>query len=556
MSVRRPIRINRLCSSQVFRWSPSRDWNIGSGLSLLSAVALGILALAKLALLAAYFDRFSGWNAFLPLPDWSVLFGSAVVELAVMLTVLKKRREPLYAGVSLIWFSALIAIYRLGLWIYSPPTSCHCLGVIGLLAGSSGRNETAAALAIWVGLTVVALVLVRLGYRARRPRAGASPLMTRTLLAFCAASGLERGHAAVQLSGGLASEYYSREGTLLSRGVSNFRVVRDGPRWELVTEKPGSESLHISSDGRTTFTIISATNITPRMLARGATNLSTRMQVAIVDPWNAAVYTPAENIPWWFLVLSEDADTRLPALPTPWNVGRADPQAFFCTNSVRWANEEPFIVESAVFFYSSDKVLDSLSSPLLNLQSRPFVSQEDIKALATTLNMSATAAKAGEMSVLEWTNTAYGRYPLRFQCVVYDSPWDRLYSRERNAVEGSGNSGTPRVRIKYHGSITSVVETEQVACPTPLVKQTWVADNRFRDVSRRVERVEYGPVTNWIIDMRDVRAKAGAQLTLHVIPMPRESAEPWVRWALLTLLCITLLFPFLVMRLKKGTKAT
>lgn len=264
-------------------------------------------------------------------------------------------RLPRMAGLWLIWLCAVIAIYRAGVMLFSPRSSCHCLGVLGTLVGSAGRNENAITFVIWLGLTGMALTLLALGHHSKRALARAPyPLVLISLVVGLASLPSGNACAAIQISGEIAADYYSPQGHPINHGLSKFRVVRDGSRWQLITEQAGSESLSITSDGNTTFTVISATNTAPVRVARGATNVNARMQVGIIDPWSFPLHTPAASLPWWFFVLSRETDLRLSDLPAPWSNPRSDPKAYFCSNVVTWSGAHPGVVASAAFFYSAD----------------------------------------------------------------------------------------------------------------------------------------------------------------------------------------------------------
>lgn len=405
----------------------------------------------------------------------------------------------------------------------------------------------------------MAVALLLLDRHSKRVMASASfPLVPLCLMIFLSDLVSGNAHGAVKLSGEIASDYYSPEGKLMNHGLSRFWVARDGSRWQLTTEQAGSEAISIASDGNAAFTIITATNTsTPRVAAaRGLTNVNVngRMQVGIVDPWNFPAHTPAESLPWWFLVLTKDSEVRFSDLPTPWTLPRSDPQAYFCSNSISWSDAQPWLVATVAFFYSCDRVWTALDTVVINKQTEPFVSIEEARMLGNVLRRCTNVVKAGEASVLDWTNSLYGRFPLKFECVVYDSLAGQLYDRKLKKFRPEYAGRVPTVRIKYHGTVTSVEEVPSVACPPNLQGPTWVADNRFRDASSKVQRLEYGPVDNWITNMSRVKTRSSPHFRIDTIRMATAHAPPWARWVMWVLLFVALGFPLLLMRLRKGTE--
>lgn len=224
----------------------------------------------------------------------------------------------------------------------------------------------------------------------------------------------------------------------------------------------------------------------------------------------------------------------------------------FCTNLIEWASSEPHLLATVGFFYSRNRVLGAAASVMLNRQSPSFVSREDTKRLAAALKQFNTTLKAGEASVLEWTNTPYGVYPLKFECRVYDSLFEQLDYYEKAGGYRAGH--VPALRIKHTVTITSIGESAPVTFPPMLSTPTWMVDNRFRDNRRQVQRIEYGPLTNWILDPRDVMARAAGHFPVMTIKMSAEQQVPWLRWPLIILLIALVAFPLLALRLRKGAK--
>jgi hypothetical protein len=128
--------------------------------------------------------------------------------------------------------------------------------------------------------------------------------------------------------------------------------------------------------------------------------------------------------------------------------------------------------------------------------------------LAAVLRNCTNLVKAGEASVLDWTNSQHGKFPLKFECVVYDSLAEQLFDPELRKFRVEQAARVPTLRIKYHGKVTSIADVASFEHPPPLRTPTWVADNRFRNAQGRVQRVEYGPVEGWIMDPSQVAKRA------------------------------------------------
>lgn len=325
-----------LGAARTNRSYPNLRHRIASALGVLAAIVLGCLALAKLAMLVLHFNQFSRRNEFLSmLPNWLLLLGSVFLELTVIIKILSNLRVPRNIGFWLIWFCTVVGIYRVGIWLFSPGSSCHCLGILAIALGSGERTETTWAVGILIALADIGLIILYLGRGANRVLTGVPrvALCVGTIILSFSDLGMPRSYSAVQISGHISSEYFSATNALINHGQSEFRVVRDGSHWQLYTEQPNSESYTIISDGSSTFALISATNTTLRMAARGATNLNSRAQIGIIDTWSAPIFTPAETLPWWFLIFSEDDASRYPEPPTPWTVPKSDTQAYFVQTS-------------------------------------------------------------------------------------------------------------------------------------------------------------------------------------------------------------------------------
>jgi hypothetical protein len=539
------------------RYSCTKE-RIACALCIAAAIILCLLALAKAAMLVSHFGQFSGRNVFLlVVPNWIALSASVAVELVAAAGILQSLRAPRKAGLWLLWLCTLIAIYRSGMMLFSPHGSCHCLGIVGISVGSAGRNETAISLGIWLGLTAMAATILILSRRSQRV-ATAPARLHLSVVTFVLGMAVGDARAAVQISGEIASDYYLPNGRQINHALSRFSVVRGDSHWRITTEQAGSESISITSDGNATFTIISATNdSSPRVaVARGLTNVNVTgdMQTGIVDPWNFPIFTPAESLPWWFLVLSKDTNLRFSDLPTPWTLPRSDPQAYFCSNVIGWAEAQPKLLATVAFYYSKENIQTAFDSPVLNKQAAPLVSSDDARMLVAVLKDCTNVVKAGHASVLDWTNSSHGRYPLRFECVVFDSLAEQLYDRNSKSFRADYAGRAPTVRIRYYGTVKSIEEVADVAFPPVLYRPTWVADNRLGDARSKVQRLEYGPVETWISDPSRIETEAGPDFKVVTIKMAPEQAPSWMRWVLALMFLVALGFPLLLMRLRKGKK--
>jgi hypothetical protein len=129
--------------------------------------------------------------------------------------------------------------------------------------------------------------------------------------------------------------------------------------------------------------------------------------------------------------------------------------------------------------------------------------------------------------VISWTNTPFGSFPKEYQMSVYSS----LSEQEH----GEGQI----VRIKINGQMIDISSNESVSYVPPIVKPIYVRDFRFRDTSKKIEFVEYGPTEVWVTNMEDVD-----QINLRgTVKAAKQSSATLLRYTMLGLLLCTSIFP-------------
>lgn len=302
----------------------------------------------------------------------------------------------------------------------------------------------------------------------------------------------------VEVSGVISSAYFNSEGKQVNSGNSAFLIVRDGPRWQLKTEQSDSDPFVIGSDGKFIYTQI-----------RGSANAP--MDAAMIDEWGMALQTPAENLPWWFLIFSKHSALDASKVPLPWYVPRNDCQAFFCANEVVWNDQAPNLPKEFRFYFSEARIREANMHEMLSRQN---LSGYDQATLSTFAEKSAgiTNRLAGEGAVLAWTNLPFGSYPSAFELRVYDSLPERLNLSARRS-----SAKTSKVRILYQGKVTKVQEVDELPLLPVLQKPVFTTDYRFRDLSRGIECVHYGPLNQWMSNAAEVNSTMKPEIRFTTI---------------------------------------
>jgi hypothetical protein len=487
---------------------------------------LSMLSFAKVLMLITNFKEFRESNAFLtPLPNWILAFFGIILEVVVVCKIIRNRHRSQAVGLWILWFSLLAGFYRAGLYLVSPHSNCHCLGLFNIFFKSGSMRENSVSFTILVVLGVAGVYLY-LKEPIKHYLASRLIVLAFVFLPVAAFASDE----AVKITGKMSFEYYSKEGKRINSLSSRFELFRNGVGWRIIANQPPSDVFSIASDGKTSFSTISSTNETQKL------------DSAFVDFGNVPVGSPAASIPWWFYVLSKDIDIKGTGLTSPWLFSRYDPQAFFCTTTILWSDSSPNLISEARLTYSSNLVVNaSFSSPV----SREFelpqqLTQQSIAEFAR--KMPSETLPAAICQVISWTNTPFGTFPKEYQILVYSS----LSEQER----GEGQV----VRIRIYGQMIDISSTESVTNMPPLVRPIYVRDFRFRDTSKKIEFVEYGPTQFWATNMEDVDIKN----LRNTVKTAKQSSTTALRYTMLVLLLCTSFFPilFFLLRWRRKNRKT
>jgi hypothetical protein len=360
-------------------------------------------------------------------------------------------------------------------------------------------------------------------------RAPGAELIRQALLVIILLMKTLKGDAAepVEISGNIESEYYNYKGVKVNSGSTGFKVITDGKGWQIITSQTGSAPYSIASDGKTTYTLIT----TPGPA-------SSIGDAAQIDPISIPLATAAELIPWWFFILTKRVEARLPEIPLPWTDPRNDPQAYFCDRKINWSDSEPQLLDNAMFYFSESKVLGALRSPFLDLSSDPVVSRAELKKLAESAS---AAGKAGECSVTQWTNTSLGMYPVRFKVKVYNALVDHYVGR-----------ATLTLRILYTGVVNEIKKADSISYTPPLRGPIWTRDYRFRDSSKGIEAIRYGPSRAWLTNKMEVD-RSGAEIIRRKRSQGVSSSIS--RYIVICILLVVSILPILLLKRRKRVGA-
>ena len=405
----------------------------------LSSAVLFLLGLSKACLLVVAPGEVTNQNAFLsPMPNWLLAIISFLLELFVSLQIIKNRCRPRVGGLWLLWYVVINAICRVGMWMASPQSACHCLGLIGMLIGSGKIVENQVAHFILLILTLTALLMLFAKSKSTPIKPIAPANATQSLIMAALFIGVygARADQIVQISGDIKSEYFNVNSVKINTGYSTFDVIRDGRGWQIATTQPHSDGHSIASDGETTYSLILDTNQT------------LPGNVGEIDYSNLPLDTPAEAIPWWFFVLTENASPGASQLPTPWTVPRRDAQAFFCRQEIAWSEAQPHLPASVAFFFDKTRVAAALNAPILLPPAGAPMNPSDIQWLLQDMQDN---IKAGECLVTAWTNAPCGMFPERFEVRVYNALVD--HKMKRNNV----------MRIHYLGNVHAIHLVDKIS---------------------------------------------------------------------------------------------
>lgn len=453
------------------------------------------------------------------LPNWLMTVFAILIELSVVFFLIKNRKDSRKAGICLIWLSTLFGTYRLGLWLVSPQSSCGCLGILGVFIRSGSIRENHISLLLLICLFVSGVYLLL--------RGRSSLLLEKTTFTGCLALFAwavfqpDAAHAAtwkVKIEGNIDYKYLNKDGKQINSSFSHFVVCRDSRGWLLTAKQPPSDVYSIGYDGTSTFSLIASTNE------------SRKIDSAIIDPVSFPIATGAENIPWWFFCFSKEIDAKVQDIPTPWGNPRGDFQALFCTRVVGWSTNYPYLIKSVDFYYSSNKVMSSFNSPIINRQSESGISHSMIKRLAE--NIDGKRLLAGRCAVMSWTNTNFGVFPNRFQTLVFSS-----LSEQEN---GEGEV----VRISCDGEVTNICALREMDYEPHLDREISTVDFRFSDPQKGVASLQYGPQSHWSLNVSDVDTSKAK--VIRNVPVSDPENHQKIRFLVLLFLIITAFFPIVL----------
>ena len=373
-----------------------------------------------------------------------------------------------------------------------PQSACHCFGWVGMSINSekTGENQIANFISLALTLAGLSMSLARTKSKPISPNHLGNISKALIITAFVIGAYNARAGQILQISGDIKSEFFNLKSAKINSGFSTFDLIRDGQGWQIATTQPHSASHSIASDGQTTYSLI----FDPNQTLPG--------NVGEIDFSSLPLDTPAEAIPWWFFVLTKSSHQNVSELPTPWTGPRGDAQAFFCRQEIAWSEAEPRLPASVTFFFEPNRVAAALKSPILLQLSGAPIPPQDLHWLLEGMQNN---IKAGECLVTAWTNTPYGVFPLQFEVKVYNALVD--YKMNHNNV----------MRIHYMGCVRTIHLADKITyLPSLQGSPIWTTDYRFRDPSKQVAFVRYGPQNYWTTNKNDVNLKRAAVIRNHL----------------------------------------
>ena len=498
-----------------------RSSNADKSIILLISALIGLLAILKLATLVINFGNrlLDDKNPLFDfLPNWFLTELDVVLESWITFQLIRNRNRPENAGLWLIWLSTLLAIYRGGLWLVSPPgTNCKCLGLLGVFIRFGSIRENHISLGLLAFFSIAGMYLFIKGKKMRFVKRFVGPIIFIYIACFVPTLAAA-ADPVVKIEGTIKYTYFDKNRKTLNSSSSQFEVFRDGKGWRLTATQPPSDVYSIGFNGNAMFSLIASTNE------------SSKIDAAIIDPENFPIATMAESIPWWFFCLSKEVNAKVEDMPTPWSCPRADFQAFFCTRAINWSQSDPYLMSDAAFNYSSNKVVASYDSPIINRQFPSRLSFSKIAELAQKLKD--LQLPAGKCSVTTWTNTPFGKFPRTFQMLVFSS----LAEQER----GDG----PVTRIESEGEVTNISRMEAMVYEPPLARKISTVDFRFNDPQNKTAFLQYGPLTAWTINKTDVDVSKARIVKDAVVTSPVKIM--YIKKAVFWLLIAVTILPVLV----------